>query len=53
MPVSKTAYGIFTTVEGTLAEVVAQLNTDGVHIQEVRIVYDSTGKCVAVYHTKP
>lgn len=53
MVVSKTTTGIYTTLEGTLSEVVTQLNTDGIHIQEVRLLYDSTAKCVAVYHTRP
>lgn len=51
MAVSKTTTGIYTTLEGTLSEVITQLNTDGVPRQRVSFLYDAgNSKVVAIYH---
>jgi len=53
MAVSKTQYTAvtkqYTTLEGTLAEVMTQLQTDGISLNRCIFVYDSTSKCVCIY----
>jgi len=48
MAVTKNEYGTYVTLEGTLAEVVGQLNTDRVPIQKAIIFHNGTNY-TAVY----
>jgi len=48
MAVTKNSYGDYITLEGTLAEVVGQLHTDGVPIEKVIMFHDGTNY-IAVY----
>jgi hypothetical protein len=50
MAVTKTTYNPYVTLVGTLAEVVTQLNTDGIAINRVRFIWDSSANKVNVIY---